>query len=201
MKSTALFALFLLCVFTSYLPSSTADDVLDTDGDVLQNGGTYYVLPVIRGRGGGIERAKTGIENCPLSVVQSHDELSKGKPIKISSPAKIAIIHEDLPLNFGFTSAPSCAPSPSIWTIVKGLSEGSAVKITGYKHNVVDGSFRIKKASLEYNDYTILFCTRDDGTCEDIGIYVGDDGKRRLVLTQDRPLLVKFQKVGSSSTA
>ena len=61
MKSTILFALFLVCAFTiSYLPSATAQFVLDTDDDPLQNGGTYYMLPVMRGKGGGIEVDSTG---------------------------------------------------------------------------------------------------------------------------------------------
>ncbi|RDX65764.1 Kunitz-type trypsin inhibitor KTI1, partial [Mucuna pruriens] len=198
MKSTTLLALFLLCVFTPHLASSTTDFVVDTDGDYLRNGGTYYVLPVIRGRGGGIEQALTGNETCPLTVVQSPLEVSKGLPLIISSPFRILYIYEGLILNIRFTFVPSCAPVPSTWTIVEGLPEGLAVKLTGYE-NTVPGWFKIKRASLDFNDYKLVFCARDDSTCGDIGIYIDRHGIRRLVVTQNDPLLVRFQKVTSST--
>ncbi|MQL41581.1 hypothetical protein EI012_27125, partial [Escherichia coli] len=111
------FALFLLSVLTSHLTSATV--VPDIDGNPLRNGGTYYILPVFRGMGGGIERARTGNETCPLTVVQSRSEVSNGLPIRISSPYRIAIIKEGLPLELSFTFVPTCSPTPSKWTIVK----------------------------------------------------------------------------------
>ena len=79
-------AFFLLSAFISHLPSATLAFVLDMDGEPLRNGGTYYILPVLRGRGGGIGRAATGNETCPLSVVQERFEGDIGLPIRISSP-------------------------------------------------------------------------------------------------------------------
>ncbi|TKY66245.1 Kunitz-type trypsin inhibitor KTI1 [Spatholobus suberectus] len=198
MKSTTLFALFLLAAFTSYLPSATTAFVLDTDDDLVLNGGTYYVLPVIRGKGGGIERAATGKETCPLTVVQSRNEDSKGLPITISSPYRILYITEGLILNIGFASPPRCAPTASLWTVVEGLREGPAVKLTGYESKV-SGWFKIEKASDNSHDYKILFCAHDVSTCGDIGIYIDRKGNRRLVVTENDPLLVQFQKVESSA--
>ncbi|TKY66247.1 Kunitz-type trypsin inhibitor KTI1 [Spatholobus suberectus] len=196
MKSTTLFALFLLSAFTSYLPSATTAFVLDTDGDPLLNGGTYYVLPVIRGKGGGIELAKTGNETCPLTVVQS--PLDKGLPTRISSPYRILYIYEGLPLNIQFTVVPLCASTPSKWTIVEGLLEGPAVKITGYA-NTVAGWFSIEKASLDYNDYKLVFSEIDGSISGYIGIHIDSEGNRQLVVTKNDPLLVHFQKVESST--
>lgn len=72
---TALFALFLLAIITSKLPSTTAF-VVDADGDPLKNGGKYYIIPALRGKGGGIGLTKTGNETCPLTVVQLQSELA-----------------------------------------------------------------------------------------------------------------------------
>nr|BBO25485.1 Kunitz-type protease inhibitor [Apios americana] len=200
MKSTMLFALFLLSAFTSYLSSANANPVLDMDGDLVQNGGAYYILPVIRGKGGGIERAVTGKETCPLTVVQSRSEVSKGLPVRISSPYLILNINEGLVLNLGFTSSPRCAPTPW-WTIVESKQEGLAVKLTGYE-DTVPGWFKIEKAShgnSDINDYKLVFCEHDTSKCGDIGIYIDRKGNRRLVVTEHDPLVVQFQKATSST--
>ncbi|CAJ1779088.1 unnamed protein product [Sphenostylis stenocarpa] len=193
---TTFFALFLLCAVTSHLPSATADFVFDTDGDAVRNGGIYYVLPVKRGHGGGLERARTGNETCPLTVVQSPFEVSKGLPVVISSPIRVLYIEEGLILNVAFLFGPLCLPTPSVWTLVQGLPEGLAVKLTGY-NNTVPGWFEIQRASLEFHDYKFVFRSIDDSW--DIGIYIDHNQHRRLVATDNDPLLVQFQKVGSST--
>ncbi|KAG5027490.1 hypothetical protein JHK82_023340 [Glycine max] len=207
MKSTTSLALFLLCALTSsYQPSATADIVFDTEGNPIRNGGTYYVLPVIRGKGGGIEFAKTETETCPLTVVQSPFEVSKGLPLIISSPFKILDITEGLILSLSFTYVPPCASTPSRWTVIlKGLPEELHVKLTGYK-NTIDGWFRIQRASSESNYYKLVFCTsNDDSSCGDIVAPIDREGNRPLIVTHDQnhPLLVQFQKVEAyeSSTA
>ncbi|TKY66238.1 Kunitz-type trypsin inhibitor KTI1 [Spatholobus suberectus] len=202
MLSTKLSALFLLSAFTLYLPSTTAQPVLDTDGEVVENRVAYYMLPVLRGKGGGIELAATGNETCPLTVVQSRREVSKGIPIMISCPyVGPCIAFEHGILNIGFTVVSRCAPIPSAWNVVKGLPEGQAVKITGYEfENVVIGAFTIEKASLDHNSYKLLFCTFGDKLiCKDIGIHIDVHGNRRLVVAENNPFLFQLQKVTSST--
>ena len=140
MKSTIFFALFLVCAFTiSYLPSATAQFVLDTDDDPLQNGGTYYMLPVMRGKGGGIEVDSTGKEICPLTVVQSPNELDKGIGLVFTSPLHALFIAEGYPLSIKFDSfavIPLCGVMPTKWAIVE--REGlQAVKLAA--RDTVDG--------------------------------------------------------------
>nr|C0HK48.1 RecName: Full=Trypsin inhibitor; Short=ClTI [Cassia leiandra] len=37
---------------------------LDSDGEPIRNGGgLYYILPVVQGKGGGLEFAKTGSQS------------------------------------------------------------------------------------------------------------------------------------------
>ena len=193
--TTALFPLFLLSAFTTLLPFATAALVFDTDGKPVLNGGTYYILPVIRGMGGGIDLAATGNETCPLTVVQSSSELSLGLPIRISSPKKNVFVYQGLIFDLAFTSVPSCSPTPSKWTIVNGLSEEPSVKLTGYE-NTVNGGFKITKQA---SDYKLKFCPDSSDKCAVVSVYIDDDGIRRLVLAKKNPLIIQFKKVDASA--
>ncbi|KAJ6738382.1 KUNITZ TRYPSIN INHIBITOR 2 [Salix koriyanagi] len=90
MKSTLLVSFsFLLLAFAFTKPSTAGDldateAVLDTDGEKLRAGAEYYILPLIRGRGGGLTMASTRDESCPLDVVQEPLEISEGLPVTFS---------------------------------------------------------------------------------------------------------------------
>ncbi|KAL6319758.1 hypothetical protein AAG906_036816 [Vitis piasezkii] len=79
MKTTSLlFSLLLIALAVkpfSVAAESAPDPVLDTEGKKLRSGVDYYILPVFRGRGGGLTLASTGNESCPLDVVQEQQEL------------------------------------------------------------------------------------------------------------------------------
>ncbi|KAL3007400.1 hypothetical protein AAZX31_08G331700 [Glycine max] len=198
MKSPTIFILFLLSAFyTSLLPSATAQVVLDKNGFPLRDGGKYYVLPVMAGFGGGVRVAATGKESCPLTVVLSSSPYDRGIGTIISSPYRDApLITEGYSLSFKFVDfpvVPSCAPLRSEWTVVDGQPEGTAVKI-GAPQNAENGWFRIATASPK--GYKLVFCPSFlmDSTCEDVGIHVDGKKNARLVLTEDDPLLVEFEK-------
>nr|AAK20290.1 truncated Kunitz trypsin inhibitor [Glycine max] len=145
MKSTIFFALFLFCAFTtSYLPSAIADFVLDNEGNPLENGGTYYILSDITAFGG-IRATPTENERCPLTAVQSRNELDKGIGTIISSPYRIRFIAEGHPLSLKFDSFAVimlCVGIPTEWSVVEDLPEGPAVKI-GENKDAMDGWFRL----------------------------------------------------------
>ncbi|QCE11196.1 trypsin inhibitor DE-3-like [Vigna unguiculata] len=202
MKFTTLFSLFLLCAFTWNLPSASAD-VVDTDGKLVENGGIYFLRPVIiTGNGGGVEFAATGNETCPLSVIQNPDPFSNGLPVQISSPFRIRYIYEGLILNFGFTVVPPCAPTPSFWIPVKGEEEELSVKLNGYG-NAVRGWFKIKSVPYDIGGYNLLFCPLDSSSCGYVGIQFDAARNRHLVVTQnaDTALWVRFQRVSAASSA
>ncbi|XP_020224349.1 trypsin inhibitor 1B [Cajanus cajan] len=199
MLSPTLLTLFVLSTFTLCPPSTTAQPVLDMDGEVAENGGTFYILPVIRGSGGGIEQAATGNETCALSVVQTRNEVSKGKPVTITSPFKSLFIPQGR-VSVGFIAVPTCASTPSTWTVVEGLSEGSAVKITGYD-NTLSGGFIIEQGgSIDYS-YKLSFCASDTSVCQPIGTSSDGHGNKPLVLTDGNPFEFVLQKVSSSSSS
>lgn len=211
MKSTTLIALFLLCAFffTSYLPSATGAFVLDSDGNPLENGGTYYVPAP--NNCGGIEYTTSGNETCPITVVQHHDPTCKGFPITISSPARIRYISEGLNVNIGFTfRPPPCAPS-SLWTVLKDQSEHPdpyegvilPVKLNNEdnSNNTVPGWFKIQKLPLDFiTTYYIVFCPLDQSPCWSVGSNFDQYGNRRLVVAQfARRQDIEFQKLSYAS--
>ncbi|XP_057718931.1 factor Xa inhibitor BuXI-like [Arachis stenosperma] len=200
-STTNVFAIFILFAFISFhLPSLATAELLDTDGDLIQNGGLYYILPVFRGNGGGIGRTTTGNETCPLTVVQQRSEVDNGLPIKISSLALILYLYEGLPLDLSFSAVPLCTPIPSRWTLVKGLlgGKGATVKLTGFYENEVQGWFEIRK---HLDDYKLRFCASSNNNCVDIGVKRDDEGNRLLVATEDNPFVVMFKKAKSSYSA
>ncbi|XP_014506752.1 kunitz-type trypsin inhibitor KTI1-like [Vigna radiata var. radiata] len=203
MKFTTFLSLFLLCAFTSNLPSASGAVVVDTDGYPIENGDPYFITPVIiTGNGGGVEFAATGNETCALSVVQNPNPLSKGFPIHISSPLKIRFISEGTILTLGFLFVPPCAPTPSLWTPVKFEEEELPVKLTGYD-NTVSGWFEIQSVPVDIGGYNILFCPLDGSSCGYVGIQFDAARNRHLVVTQkaDTALWVRFQRLSSASSA
>ncbi|XP_054782193.1 trypsin inhibitor 1B-like [Prosopis cineraria] len=191
-KTTILVIFFLLFAFTSSkFASASADMVLDAEGDMLKNGGSYHIVPALSGRGGGLGLAATGNETCPLTVVQRPSEETDGLPLIISSPARIAYIAEGLLLDIAFSAVPTCAPTPSKWTIVEEQPAGMSVKISGY-NNAVDGKFKIIKYQSLF--YKLKFCPTGD-PCGDLGLYYDESGNRHLVIvTDESPLAVVFKK-------
>uniref|UniRef100_A0A6N2LJ50 Uncharacterized protein n=1 Tax=Salix viminalis TaxID=40686 RepID=A0A6N2LJ50_SALVM len=78
------YPLLLLCLLLAFACTkqsvAAAEPVVDIDGEKLVAGTKYYILPVFRGRGGGITMARNKT-SCPLAVVQDRLELSKGLPL------------------------------------------------------------------------------------------------------------------------
>ncbi|MED6214170.1 hypothetical protein PIB30_100287, partial [Stylosanthes scabra] len=192
--TTNVFAIFLVFAFISIHLPSLATALVDIDGNLVRNGGSYYILPVMRGNGGGIGRTATGNETCPLTVVQQRSEVDNGIPVVISSPFRIGFLKEGLPLELSFPFVPLCTPTPSKWTLVKSLPEGAGVKLTGFYENEVSGFFEIRK-QLDF--YKLSFCASSNENCMDIGVHRDDEGNRLLVATDGNPFLVMFKSADS----
>nr|AAB25433.1 chymotrypsin inhibitor, ECI [Erythrina variegata, var. Orientalis, seeds, Peptide, 179 aa] [Erythrina variegata]prf//1908233A chymotrypsin inhibitor ECI [Erythrina variegata] len=178
------------------------EPLVDLEGNLVENGGTYYLLPHIWALGGGIEAARTGKETCPLTVVQSPFEVSNGEPIRIASQFLSTFIPDGSPYAIGFANPPSCAASPW-WTVVE-TSEGLAVKLLEHKTPEEDDTkFKFQKVSSPNRYvYNLSYCQRedDDLKCDQyIGIRRDAKGYRRLVVTNDNPLELVLVKANSPS--
>ncbi|XP_054781718.1 trypsin inhibitor DE5 alpha chain-like [Prosopis cineraria] len=192
MKITLL-ALFLVFAFTS----AKADLVLDTEGNPVRNGGSYYILPALMGNGGGVGLAATGGEPCPLTVVQTPSEQSNGLPTRLSSPYRIAHLPTNLRVEFTVLAPPKCAETPAKWTIVGREDERREVKLPGHQ-NTVRGSFKIR--TYHGTTYKMVFCPSDEEySCQALGISRDEKGDRRLVIDNDNPFIVVFRRAASSN--
>ncbi|RDX57616.1 Kunitz-type trypsin inhibitor KTI1, partial [Mucuna pruriens] len=196
MKITALFALFLLSAFISYLPSATALPVFDTNGKMLTNSSTYHLLPAEAGDGGGILAVATGNESCPLTVVQSPSSSSLGLTVMFEIEYSLPYIFESQPLYPRFLHEPTCKNTSYFWTIVPDQPEGSAVKIAGYE-NTLSGWFKIERLVFGYG---LAFCPYSSYECQKIGTSIDESGNRRLVLSK-YPLSLTFAESASSTAS
>ncbi|KAI3407942.1 uncharacterized protein J3R85_020610, partial [Psidium guajava] len=190
--------LFLLLLLSfSPKPSNASSLVLDTDGHKLQTGVGYYILPVVRGRGGGLTLGASRSGTCPLAVVQEQHEVSNGLPVKFS-PADAGAVRLSTDLNIWFEAATICVQSTA-WRLAPydGIAKQYFVTSGGVLGNpgreTVSNWFKIEKMD---KDYKLVFCPTVCDTCKvicrDVGIYV-DGATRRLALS-DEPFRVMFKK-------
>ncbi|KAL5729830.1 hypothetical protein ACHQM5_002726 [Ranunculus cassubicifolius] len=192
--------LLLLNLFFFFQVSNAATEpVRDTNGKKVISGVNYYILPVARGRGGGLALdVHTG--KCPLDVVQEEYELSSGYPVTFKPTSiKKGIIRVSTDLNFKFGAVTRCGDK-TVWRL-KNYDEVTKqwfVTSAGVEGNpgqkTVGNWFKIEKFGA---DYKLVFCPMVckfcKVICRDIGIYIGADGVRRLALS-DEPFRVMFKK-------
>ncbi|XP_031092511.1 kunitz trypsin inhibitor 5-like [Ipomoea triloba] len=177
--------------------------VLDADGGKLQAGVNYLVLPVVRGRGGGLLPANVNDNtSCPRDIIQEASEIQTGLPVVLSpvddsTGAGSVPLSTDINVKF-FT--PTVCSNETVWTVGRydALSKQYFVVTGGVEGKpgpeTVANWFKIEKVE---SDYKFVFCpsvcTTCEVVCKDVGIYVGAKGTRFLALS-DTPLLVMFKK-------
>ncbi|XP_073279856.1 kunitz trypsin inhibitor 5-like [Primulina huaijiensis] len=175
--------------------------VVDLAGNNLREGTRYYILPLIRGRGGGVTLSSTRNKTCPLSVVQAPFELQNGLPLTFSpvKSEKGGFIRESTDLNIKFSAASICVQS-TVWKLDQYDESSKQYFITtgGVEGNPGPGTisnwFKIEKYQSDYKlVYCPTVCNFCKVICRDVGIFF-EDGKRRLALS-DTPFVVMFKKV------
>ncbi|XP_009792285.1 kunitz trypsin inhibitor 5 [Nicotiana sylvestris] len=204
MKTNQLFLPFLIFTisFNSFLSSAAEAPpaVVDIAGKKLRTGIDYYILPVVRGRGGGLTLDSTGNESCPLdAVVQEQQEIKNGLPLTFTpvNPKK-GVIRESTDLNIKFSAASICVQT-TLWKlddfdettgkyfITIGGNEGNPGRET------ISNWFKIEKFERDYKlVYCPTVCNFCKVICKDVGIFI-QDGIRRLALS-DVPFKVMFKK-------
>ncbi|XP_076940088.1 kunitz trypsin inhibitor 5-like [Bidens hawaiensis] len=195
MKTFILFLLFSTISLSLAQPSP--DAVRDIDGNLLRTGTKYYILPVFRGRGGGVTLAATRNESCPLDVVQENFELENGLPLTFTPvDPKKGVIRESTDLNIIFSASSICVQS-NVWVLER--YEGQWI-ISGHGTagnpgpKTLSNWFKIEKYE---SDYKLVFCPTVCDFCKpvcgDIGVVIAENGSRRLAIS-DVPFKVKFRK-------
>ncbi|XP_073310969.1 kunitz trypsin inhibitor 5-like [Primulina huaijiensis] len=197
---TQIAILILIFISSTSEAAEQPAPVLDTDGKALRAGVSYYVLPVLRGRGGGLTLDSTDEKNpCPLDVVQEQSEVDRGLPLyfKPVNPKK-GIIRLATDLNVLFNASSICVQT-TLWKLdERDVSTGKYFITTGGVEGnpgrqTLSNWFNIQRYE---NDYKLVYCPTVCDICRpicgDLGIFI-KDGKRRLALS-DIPLKVMFKK-------
>ncbi|KAD5961932.1 hypothetical protein E3N88_13405 [Mikania micrantha] len=195
MKTLILLLLFSTISLSIAQPSP--DPVLDIDGNLVRSGTEYYILPVFRGRGGGVTLASTRNETCPQDVVQEGQEVDSGLPLTFTPvDPKKGVIRESTDLNIVFSAASICFQS-NVWNLeeYEGELVVSARGVSGNpSQETLANWFKIEKLD---DDYKLVFCpTVCDfcrPVCGDIGVTITENGIRRLVISEV-PFKVMFRK-------
>ncbi|XP_042481956.1 kunitz trypsin inhibitor 5-like, partial [Macadamia integrifolia] len=197
-----LFQLLLITSTIKQLPV-VAQIVRDTTGEELRSAVEYYSLPVISGKGGGgLTLSNLGnATSCPLDVVQEQLEASTGIPVTFK-PVNTSevIIEASMDLNIKFSAVTTCVQS-TVWKL-KDSDESSGhrfVTTGGVEGNpgreTLANWFSIK---IHDDDYKLFFCPGVCDTCrpqcQDIAIFVDNNGFRRLAALSDEQFKVKFKK-------
>ncbi|XP_059647223.1 kunitz trypsin inhibitor 5-like [Cornus florida] len=179
--------------------ASAPSPVLDVTGKILRTGVDYYILPVFRGRGGGLTLASTGNETCPLDVVQEQQEVDNGLPLTFTpvNPKK-GVVRVSTDLNIKFSASSICVQT-TLWKLDNyDESTGQYFVTTGGVEGnpgreTLSNWFKIE---VYGDDYKLVFCPTVCDTCKvicrDVGIFI-ENGIRRLALS-DVPFKVMFKK-------
>ncbi|KAI7749856.1 hypothetical protein M8C21_027521 [Ambrosia artemisiifolia] len=193
-----LFIFLLLSTISSTLGQESPDPVRDIDGNLLQSGTEYYILPVVRGMGGGLTLGPRSDDLCPLDVVQENLEVDNGLPLTFTPvDPKKGIIQESTDLNIIFQAQSICVQS-NVWGLVE--YEGHRiVSASGTPGNpgseTINNWFNIRKFDDHYKlVYCPTVCSICRPVCGDIGVKIDENGTRRLAIS-DVPFKIMFKKV------
>ncbi|CAL0322317.1 unnamed protein product [Lupinus luteus] len=206
---TSLVAFSFLCFSLSInlligITAASPEPVLDTSGQKLETGVKYYIVPVIRGRGGGLTLKTSGNNTCPLFVVQEKNEVFNGLPVTFTPyNAKKGVILTSTDLNIKSsvnTKTTACVQSP-VWRLLKELTGVWFLSTGGVEGkpgiDTIVNWFKIEKAG---KDYVISFCPSqvcDKCTtlCNSLGLFRHDDGNKHLALSDTvKPFKVMFKR-------
>ncbi|KAI9071277.1 hypothetical protein K1719_046752 [Acacia pycnantha] len=186
-------SLFLFGLTTTSLASNLLHDI---DGNLLENGGLYYILPAHSEKGGGLELASTESESCPRTVVQARSQDSKGLPARLASPVLMLTLGPGFPLTIEFhhQNPPSCLHHSRLqWTVDR---ESKLVKIAYREEEQMFGPFQIQPHGDD--SYKLVHCerqSRNNHDCKDLGLSTDDENNMQFLVVKDGdPLLVKFKK-------
>ncbi|CAM8881598.1 unnamed protein product [Rhodiola kirilowii] len=200
--SSLVFILFclLICV-SSIAKAASPAAVLDVDGNKVRAGVKYYILPLVRGRGGGLTLGARGNNSCPLNVRQEGQEVDRGLPLTFSPVDKKGIVRESTDMNIKFSSAMSICVQSNVWRLgefdeATGKYFISAGGVEGNPGRSTTGNwFKIEKSG---DFYKLFFCPTVCNVCKvickDIGIQIEGGNNRFLALTDSAPFLVMFKR-------
>lgn len=203
MKTTHILLCFiLLSIHINSLLAEAPEPVLDHLKKQLRVGSDYYILPVVRGQGGGLTLAATANKTCPLDVVQHRLEVESGLPLTFRpTHDKKGVVRVSTDYNIKFSAASVCVQS-TVWILYYDeVIQKYFITTGGVEGNpgihTLSNWFKIERFD---SDYKLVFCPTVCNyckvVCKGIDILI-QDGVRRLTLTDGAPFKVMFKKAST----
>lgn len=193
LMSSLLLNLFIFTTTFSHLSTASVVDVIyDSAGNKLLKGVPYYVLPLLRGTGGGLTLSGNINNTCPLAVTQEPFELSYGVPF-IVTPIVFDedFIRESYPVSIKADIADPCRGS-KIWKVTTGDVAAAKTVTVGGVLNTSESCFQVVEDDMMpgLRSYQIQHCPFKCGlnsttsrSCYNIGVVSGAGGKGFLAPT------------------
>jgi hypothetical protein len=173
------------------------EPVLDISGNKVTTGVKYYILPVFRGRGGGltvtnVNNLNSGNNTCPLYVLQEKLEVKNGQTVTFTPyNTNQGVILTSTDLNIKSYATDTTCSQSQVWKLLKVLTGVWFLATGGVEGNpgfdTMFNWFKIEKAD---KDYVLSFCptvSKTQTLCRELGIYVDDNGNKHLALSDKVP--------------
>ncbi|XP_051136735.1 kunitz trypsin inhibitor 5-like [Andrographis paniculata] len=193
--SICLVLILIISIVVNHSAAQEPPPVLDIAGKPVRTGGKYYILPGIRGRGGGLTVYRAPGKNitCPASVVLAQNEVDSGLPVSFSpvnGPAQLVLESSSQILKFSSADVASACGGAAVTVLKLGVYDRATETLfteSGKMEGPASTSlFRILKSEtgIPYS-YKLANCL-NKVTCRDLGIFTHtqpQDGTRRLALS------------------
>ncbi|XP_021769857.1 kunitz-type trypsin inhibitor alpha chain-like [Chenopodium quinoa] len=151
-----------LVLFVLSPVSSVAAPILDTDGDLVKNGGSYYIIPRLIGVGGLALTKGNSSSPCPLFITQKL--YSNGLPVLMSSPLKIGFLMTSMPIEFYFNREYATCNKELRWWVAEEDENNNSYVVVGADGKFKDTyAFKIEEAKTVVPDspYPVTFVKAD----------------------------------------
>ncbi|XP_021775595.1 trypsin inhibitor 2-like [Chenopodium quinoa] len=145
--------------------------ITDEDGELVLNGGTYYIIPQRTANGGGLTVAqKQQTSACPLFIAQEKDGSSNGHPFKITSPISSKYLPFG-PTEFYIVDDTTTCTKPLSWRFTRDNATGHIYVAAGTTQSLGPSPFGILSpfSDAQPDEYEIFYC--DNVLCEGSGFY------------------------------
>ncbi|KAJ1417973.1 Proteinase inhibitor I3, Kunitz legume [Sesbania bispinosa] len=200
MKATMILFLSSLLIFNMQLllAAEVVEPVIDTQGEPLKPGVSYYVWPLWADKGG-LTLGRTRNKTCPLDIIR--DPSFIGSPMTFHASDNSEIDYIPTLTNLTVT-IPILAPckEPKVWKLTK-VGSGFWFVSTGGIPGDLFRKFMIERLEGDHhyacNIYSFKFCPSVPNVlCAPVGTFIDSDGTKVMAVGDDiEPYYVRFHKV------
>ncbi|XP_031118031.1 sporamin B-like [Ipomoea triloba] len=172
--------------------------VVDTDGDALRAGETYYITSTFWGAAsGGVQLAwLDSTTKCASDVIKSR-ALTDGDPIRITpaDPNATVVLPSTFQSFAFFVPTSRLCVSSVYWGIRFDRASGQYFLKSGEFVSNLSGQFKIEVVPDSFLNYKITYCPFGTDKCYNVSTYIDESvGAERFALSADFAFTVLFKK-------